>query len=1618
MAEHQELTSQSPAEQLQRASKPLPEPEVIKQPETSPLISKISEVRASAKANLQKVNSLLSGEVIASSPADEASQTDARLLLKELTEGEELSPDEYFQKSRRALAEFARLRKQVNAELEEDGVNLMRQEDNLAQTEQRLRQLDQRKGVRRISAAPERLRLSLQRVGVQKEIEAFRSQAEAKKEQLARLLFQGIPIRQRQEKLLLEKVGEIVQAVKSDYEELLNDILEDGTIPKEIRNLYIQRVISPKVEEIVKLGKLPESKKEEFYKVIDEIIENRDGPQDKRAALGAKLNKLFSEDGFWQVQEDCQPLLQGTDEKIVKQLVAILAAEDIAPIKAAIGHYCIEVPIGTTFEMATKQTIMEAEEGSFGGQVWSVLSRKWQDHPDYPDMRFWQALKDSSVSSKLAFDRQIFVREDECYYKAALNRSLEGHDINILINYPTPDAIRNLVLLASTDEKRSSFYEAKSSLGALAKSSGWEDILNKAEEAYPSLKDLRELLVSWNNTGQSGQYPDIQEAAQQFALGIFESSSAGGRLHSSVIESLTNSSRLAILAKRGVLPEQEAATLKNASALLEKISVESWEMHKGEYGRPFMDEPHFRDILRKNLSLLLSQPTGEAEEQGMAVVKKFNLLSQAILGAKQKDEVDHAAIDFLTNFLTVNRIMNTSFKVETLPVFLTAYQNCPELLAKKGLHDQFCQQFEGEQTVTFFKNMVIAKDLISAFPYQNHDIWLVEILRLVGKGALSQERALELPVKARAILSGPYSQFSLATEFPQLFLETDEGLEFFTQANSTSLFSLDKGLDLRMGERIRDLQREGKIDFLGLLKKIATREIKEIDKLLSSEVPIEVNQQNWQQLLLAYSRSQAEAGELPKLSQISAERIKALFNDPKVRDFCLKELRDSWYIYLKSGKSDEVPFSLNLKSELINYCGAGQLSQVESLNLLIVSVNRTFLRETTAERTKLEISQGLARMEDRFNKEGWSNDDRTDFYNISRDILTASPSLFSDYLSLFEKLTPSQVKLFAKELYPLYRVKLVLIEKRGENGSLTYSKEQFLSIRKDIRNFAEVFNVVEKSFENQKQQLLEEIRGLFKDRFGIIKIPHEFSVRSLTNISTYLANLTGRNADREAVLGFYLSLMLNDRWEGFRRGEAIVPSEYLTPEKSSVIDRLLQERQRLNPLTSDRLGITKEEIPEFLKLLQQETQNMVVGNVETVDVKLTNIILNLRGLEDPDLYPDSVDRQRLQLLTRWGNKRLGSVVARMYQSLANPERSPQFSEEETRVQQEVAQAVERLGLSLTPQTLKEYFQDGIKPLAAVANLLNFVGETKAESEIGSLRELLRPSPEVIRVFERLGEGFKPTSGAMALSSDLNYLDNLVVKREDELTPEEKTLLLDYTAEIRERMIRLEDIYGQIKSKFDSFRQGNTERRNPLLQEKLDQIGRIVNAQTTQQAITSTVTNDFNTIIENMRECLACTREGSNNDTNLAFGDSNKFYVYSQSESQKEGSISDQIVFVEPISRKDGSSGMAFVLDRIYGVNTPVVLENQVEAVLKKYRVIKQRFPDIRLFVFIPDNTVQSGGTSAEMISEKFRSKKVSAMKEQVTVDVIGSTAGDHYIEFGGNARTSGKREVNGLLLSL
>lgn len=114
--------------------------------------------------------------------------------------------------------------------------------------------------------------------------------------------------------------------------------------------------------------------------------------------------------------------------------------------------------------------------------------------------------------------------------------------------------------------------------------------------------------------------------------------------------------------------------------------------------------------------------------------------------------------------------------------------------------------------------------------------------------------------------------------------------------------------------------------------------------------------------------------------------------------------------------------------------------------------------------------------------------------------------------------------------------------------------------------------------------------------------------------------------------------------------------------------------------------------------------------------------------------------------------------------------------------------------------------------------------------------------------------------------------------------------------------------------------------------------------------------------------------------------------------------------------------MAFVLDRVYGVRTPSILINHFDTIFKKCQNLKKKFPKAVISIVIPDGVASGVGIGPELLISKLQAKlgkEVNCAQETMSVDLVASATGDHYQEFSpGSARTAGKREVSGIIVTL
>jgi hypothetical protein len=329
-------------------------------------------------------------------------------------------------------------------------------------------------------------------------------------------------------------------------------------------------------------------------------------------------------------------------------------------------------------------------------------------------------------------------------------------------------------------------------------------------------------------------------------------------------------------------------------------------------------------------------------------------------------------------------------------------------------------------------------------------------------------------------------------------------------------------------------------------------------------------------------------------------------------------------------------------------------------------------------------------------------------------------------------------------------------------------------------------------------------------------------------------------------------------------------------------------------------------------------------------------------------------------------------------------------------------------------------QDGSKAIATILSIIDSIETFDARAEIITLQNLLNPNAEIITIFNRLGENFQNNSGARALGTDLDNLENLIIKKEKELSPDEKKLLTDYMASIREQMGKLEKIYSQITDKFDQIKKGIHAGEQSPLNEKIAEIDGIVTGTKNKQTITTRSSSDLNVIIQNMRACFSAKTKGCNNDTNLTFGDPYEFYLYSHNETNKTGSIADEIVYFLPSKNAAGEARLSFVIDTLYGQKTSDVFYNHLEVVINKLQNLHQQFPAVPLSILVTQSAMSSIGVSSELVQQKFSERDHLSFEkvENNLVNVPASVFGDHYVEFGGEVRKAGERSVSGLEISV
>ena len=761
--------------------------------------------------------------------------------------------------------------------------------------------------------------------------------------------------------------------------------------------------------------------------------------------------------------------------------------------------------------------------------------------------------------------------------------------------------------------------------------------------------------------------------------------------------------------------------------------------------------------------------------------------------------------------------------------------------------------------------------------------------------------------------------------------------------------------------------------------------------------------------------------------------VKEAFSGNETKDLAFQKLMGIYEGYLNSDEETKVPQILTALSDYMHENdGAGPLSQIEAF---------------------LDFAGGLSKLDEegriltrdiekKMSKNRYDNQEKANFYAISAEVIQADPEIYREFTKLFVNIPDKRdFQAFTTEIYPLYRAKLALLRDYEDHSdgigsgytSVNYRSVDLDELRNQLHNALLPFNLQEdaerrqKGIDRVKEIILGEISGLFQSKFGLLPeaIPQEFdkpNTKAIEAMTLYLGNLARPTEQKKDIIGYFLALQFDKSgvWDKMRSGAEVSPSGFMNVVSSFNVQKALETSKANTPLTSANLKIEDpERRSAFCRALQSDTGLLRVSDTNTIDLKLQNLIGNIEELTDPDLYPEAIDRQKVALLKEFSPKLIGKVAAGMFQRLNG--RDIPVLDGEQEVIDRMTSILSDNNLEMTPENIKVYFQDGLKGLKEPFSVLE--KSSGATQAIEELQDLLIPPDDIIQIFNRLGENFSTQSGVLALSADLDFLENLASKKENEMSDEEAASVKSYIESIREKMSELYDVYEKAVQNFQKMQKSIHDSSPTSVKDKIGEIERIIASSGEQSNMTITCTTDMTTIINNMRACLSCKTKGINNDTDLTFGEGYKFFLYSTMSANKSSSSSDEIVFFVPVGEGE-EKRMSFVMDQIYGIKNRDTLVGHVETILKKARALKSQFPEIPISVTIPNSTLASCGTSLDaseatnlgLFSLSETNRIINLSGEIIDVPVSGF--GDHYIEFGGEARSAGSRQVSGIEIKL
>ncbi len=567
------------------------------------------------------------------------------------------------------------------------------------------------------------------------------------------------------------------------FEVFAQQLTIDQSVLRPIQVQFIREQILPNLTSDLAAKVISQEDATDFLKNLLSFLEHRDSDQSSNEYLLQLRTHINYPGKFNNYLHVCGELISKTDRQQVQFLVQHEAHIEMLRIKEILNSVNSHANWSSHRDSSIGNHIQVKSTLPFPFIPKPLAFDQYGNINEKINFNFWRAVN-TSESLKPIYG-ELLVQQDAELYSQIIDKSLndnEGTYIQKLIDFPKPDSIHTLCLIAAADYQNYRTYHANSVLHRLAKRSDWPTLVDAAISQHPHLERVKDQLLGWDFSGYNSN-TSFRQSFSNVAFDIVSQSdeNTDHRVFKLAAESLPNQNLIPKIKESKELSDEQVELLRNALVIAETT------VHTNYTGYAF------GNTFRRWAIILASDKT--QTDIARQTLSSLASLSKEII--KQKS--NPILLDYFLT--TAVSLLDVGQDAETLEAIAQYPQLCPAAFEGEGKNISsvyVSELFKKNPELLKVRSLPSVNNLLAA--YKNNDSILSEIISLLSNNSISIERATELPSLHPNLFLN--HRFYLAAAYPAIYLSDTKAVNFFfeletiySEMDTTLVYEVSKGID-------------------------------------------------------------------------------------------------------------------------------------------------------------------------------------------------------------------------------------------------------------------------------------------------------------------------------------------------------------------------------------------------------------------------------------------------------------------------------------------------------------------------------------------------------------------------------------------------------------------------------------------------------------------------------------------------------------------------------------------------------------------------------------------------------------------------------------------------------